>query len=173
LLTIMGTGGWVLEKARRFKSNGRVLGVSPLNDLIEREGLLLGVHGKAAGFRALRLLADTDARLQATDLDELIERAEQQADTLEQLRGNNGERCAGGLAEPRGAAGADGGRDRRYCHVPAPVSTNAGNSADSGSTSAAEYVIADSHVAALHSAVLMAPAAKKRWVGIRCITARL
>jgi hypothetical protein len=39
----MGTGGWVLEKARRFKSNGRVLGVSPLNDLIEREGLLLSV----------------------------------------------------------------------------------------------------------------------------------
>jgi len=79
-------GGWGLEKAVRFKPNGRVLGRSPLSDLIEREGLLLGVQGKAAGFRALRRLADTDARLQATDLDELIERAEQQADTLEQLR---------------------------------------------------------------------------------------
>jgi len=97
LLTIMGTlgipvrhykvlGGWVLEKAGRFKSNGRVLGRSPLSNLIEREGLLLGVQGKAAGFRALRRLADPDPRLQATDLDELIERAEQQADTLEQLR---------------------------------------------------------------------------------------
>ena len=97
LLTLMGTlgvpvrrykvlGGWVLEKAGRFKPNGRVLRRSPLSDLIELEGLLLGVQGKAAGFRTLRRLADTDPRLKATHLDELIKRAEQQADTLEQLR---------------------------------------------------------------------------------------
>jgi len=74
LLTIMRTlgvpvrrykvlGGWVLEKAAWIKANGRVLGRSPLSDLIELEGLVLGVQGKAAGFRALRRLADTDPRL--------------------------------------------------------------------------------------------------------------
>ena len=95
LRTLMGTlavpvhrykvvGGWVLEKAARLKPNGRLLRRSPLSDLIELEGLLLGVQGKAAGFRTLRRLADT--RLQAGTLDELIARAEQQVNTLEQLR---------------------------------------------------------------------------------------
>ncbi len=97
LRTLMGTlavpvhrykvlGGWVLEKAARLKPNGRLLRRSPLSDLIELEGLLLGVQGKAAGFRTLRRLADTDTRLQAGNLDELIARAERQANTLEQLR---------------------------------------------------------------------------------------
>ena len=49
-----------LEKAARFKPNGRLLRRSPLSDLIELEWLLLGVQGKTAGFRALRRLADTD-----------------------------------------------------------------------------------------------------------------
>ena len=78
--------GWVLEKAGRFKPNGALLSRSPLSDLIELEGLALGVHGKAAGFRALRHLADTDTRLDATHLDELIDRAERQAAALEQMR---------------------------------------------------------------------------------------
>jgi hypothetical protein len=79
-------GGWVLEKAARFKPNGRLLSRSPLSDLIELEGLLLGVQGKAAGFRALRRVADTDPRLEVHNLDQLIDRAERQADALEQLR---------------------------------------------------------------------------------------
>jgi len=97
LRTLMGTlglpvhrykalGGWVLEKVGRFKPNGRLFSRSPLSDLIELEGLLLGVQGKAAAFRALRRLADTDTRLHASTLDELIARAERQADTLEKLR---------------------------------------------------------------------------------------
>jgi len=97
LRTLMGTlglpvhrykvlGGWVLEKVARFKPNGRLFSRSPLSDLIELEGLLLGVQGKAAAFRTLRRLADTDTRLQASTLDELIARAERQADTLEKLR---------------------------------------------------------------------------------------
>ena len=92
LRTLMGTlavpvhrykvlGGWVLEKAARLKPNGRLLRRSPLSDLIELEGLLLGVQGKAAGFRTLRRLADTDTRLQASNLDELIARAEQHKPT--------------------------------------------------------------------------------------------
>jgi hypothetical protein len=46
----------------------------------------LGVEGKAAGWRTLRALAETDARLDAGRLDELMSRARHQADLLEELR---------------------------------------------------------------------------------------
>lgn len=78
--------GWVAEKAGRLKPNGRVVGRSPLSDLIELEMMLLGVHGKAAGWRALRTRADSDQRLDAARLDTLIERATRQLETLEALR---------------------------------------------------------------------------------------
>jgi hypothetical protein len=48
--------------------------------------LRLGVEGKAAGWRTLRVLAETDTRLDAGRLDELISRARRQADLLEELR---------------------------------------------------------------------------------------
>ena len=48
--------------------------------------LRLGVEGKAAGWRTLRTLADTDTRLDPGRLDELISRARRQADALEDLR---------------------------------------------------------------------------------------
>jgi hypothetical protein len=77
---------WIGEKAGRLKFNGRLLGRSPLSDLEELELLRLGVEGKAAGWRTLRTLADTDTRLDAGRLDELISRAGSQADELEELR---------------------------------------------------------------------------------------
>ena len=77
---------WIGEKAGRLKFNGRLLGRSPLSDLEELELLRLGVEGKAAGWRTLRTLADTDTRLDAGRLDELISRASSQADELEELR---------------------------------------------------------------------------------------
>jgi hypothetical protein len=46
----------------------------------------LGVTGKAAGWRTLRLLADTDPRLDPGRLDELIARADSQLGLLEGLR---------------------------------------------------------------------------------------
>jgi hypothetical protein len=48
--------------------------------------LRLGVEGKAAGWRTLRVLADTDQRLEPARLDELIARAQRQAELLEDLR---------------------------------------------------------------------------------------
>jgi hypothetical protein len=51
-----------------------------------RTVLRLGVEGKAAGWRTLRLLAETDKRLDPPRLDELISRAGRQADLLEELR---------------------------------------------------------------------------------------
>jgi hypothetical protein len=97
LLTIMASLGvtvrfykigaaWIGEKAGRLKFNGRILARSPLSDLEELELLRLGVEGKAAGWRTLRARADTDTRLDAGRLDELISRASSQADQLEALR---------------------------------------------------------------------------------------
>lgn len=77
---------WIGEKAGRLKFNGRLFTRSPLSDLEELEMLRLGVEGKAAGWRTLRTLADTDMRLDLGRLDELISRARRQADLLEDLR---------------------------------------------------------------------------------------
>jgi hypothetical protein len=77
---------WIGEKAGRLKLNGRLLARSPLSDLEELELLRLGVEGKAAGWRTLRARADTDARLDSGNLDELIARASSQAGQLEELR---------------------------------------------------------------------------------------
>jgi hypothetical protein len=80
------SAAWAAEKAARLKLNGRLLARSPLSSLEELEMLRLGVEGKAAGWRTLRTLADTDSRLNRDRLDELIARARQQADLLEELR---------------------------------------------------------------------------------------
>src|ERR1700684_2344041 len=82
---------WIGEKAGRLKFNGRLLARSPLSDLEELELLRLGVEGKAAGWRTLRTLADTDERLDPGHLDELMSRARRQADLLEELRIRAGE----------------------------------------------------------------------------------
>ena len=77
---------WVAEKTGRLKLNGHLLTRSPLSSLEELELLRLGVEGKAAGWRTLRELAQSDPRLDRARLDELITRAREQADLLEELR---------------------------------------------------------------------------------------
>ena len=110
LIKIMGTlgipvrgykvfAGWAGEKAGRAKLNGHLLTRSPLSELEETELLRLGVEGKAAGWRSLRSLAERDSRLDAGQLDDLIQRAERQSDTLENLRVAVAERV---LATPAG-----------------------------------------------------------------------
>ncbi|MDF3292617.1 hypothetical protein [Streptomyces silvisoli] len=59
---------------------------SPLSPLLELEMLRLGVEGKAAGWRTLREAADGEPALSESLLDDLLERAERQRDTLESLR---------------------------------------------------------------------------------------
>jgi hypothetical protein len=97
LLTLMASLGvevrgykviaaWIGEKIGRLKFNGRLLGRSPLSELEELEVLRLAIEGKAAGWRTLRALADTDPRLDADHLDELIAAARSQAEQLEELR---------------------------------------------------------------------------------------
>jgi hypothetical protein len=77
---------WIGEKAGRMKFNGRLFARSPLSNLEELEIMRLGVEGKAAGWRTLRTVAETNARLDPARLDELISRARRQADLLEDLR---------------------------------------------------------------------------------------
>ncbi|MFD0069257.1 hypothetical protein, partial [Streptomyces sp. NPDC127574] len=78
--------GWVAEKAGRLKTNGHLFSRSPLSDVLEAEAMLMGVLGKAACWRTLRVRADTDQHLDAAKLDTLLERAERQSTALEELR---------------------------------------------------------------------------------------
>ena len=75
-----------VELAGRLKPNGRLVGRSPLTSLAELELLRLGVEGKAAGWRTLRRVAESDGRLDPAQLDDLVARAERQLSTLEHLR---------------------------------------------------------------------------------------
>jgi Mrp family chromosome partitioning ATPase len=77
---------WAGEKVGRLKLNGHLTNRSPLSDLEETEILSLGVAGKAAGWRTLRVLAERDCRLDAERLDELLARADHQSDAIESLR---------------------------------------------------------------------------------------
>ncbi len=78
--------GWAAEKAGRLKPNGQLRGYSPLSLLVELEGLALGVTGKLALWKALRLVAEEEARLAAHPLDRLVERAETQQRQIEERR---------------------------------------------------------------------------------------
>jgi hypothetical protein len=80
------TVAWSAEKLGRLKPNGQLLGYSPLSRLVELEGLLLGVTGKLALWRAIGTTLGFDPRLNGFDLDRLIRRAEEQRDTLETCR---------------------------------------------------------------------------------------
>lgn len=73
--------GWLTEKAGRLKFNGRVLGRSPLSDVLELETLRVGIEGKAALWRALGTLPGNEERLER-----LLRRAESQAELVDQYR---------------------------------------------------------------------------------------
>lgn len=77
---------WAAEKAGRLKPNGRVVRRSPLSDVLELEAMLVGVHGKAALWRTLLMLAPHERSLDPERLNELLQRAERQAAELEELR---------------------------------------------------------------------------------------
>ncbi|MFD0266516.1 hypothetical protein ACFVGY_07965 [Streptomyces sp. NPDC127106] len=81
--TVLGRIG---EMASRLKLNGRLVSRSPLSDVIELEAMRLGVEGKAALWRSLQSIATTDARLDRSCIDRLLERAQRQAGLLESLR---------------------------------------------------------------------------------------
>jgi hypothetical protein len=91
---------WAASKAGTLKPNGRLLSRSPLSRVVELEALRLGVEGKAAAWRTLRIRASTDTRLDAGRLDRLIERAATQITDLETLRILAVTEAFGGSPEP-------------------------------------------------------------------------
>jgi len=81
---------WAAEKAGRLKLNGQLTGYSPLSRMVEIEGLISGVNAKLSLWRTLRDVADSVPELDAARIDRLIERAEQQIGTLQELRSRAG-----------------------------------------------------------------------------------
>ena len=79
---------WAGEKAGRLKPNGQVRGYAPLSRMVEIEGLISGVGGKLSLWRVLHDLAPGEPRLDAAQLTELADRAEDQLSRLYDLRGN-------------------------------------------------------------------------------------
>lgn len=78
--------GWMAEKAGRLKTNGRLVRRSPLSDLLELEGLRIGVQGKLSLWQVLRGVADRHPGLGRGGLDRLADRARAQARLLDDLR---------------------------------------------------------------------------------------
>jgi hypothetical protein len=91
-------GFWMAEKAGRLKLNGQLTGYSPLSRMIEIEGLITGVNGKRSLWLTLRDVAATVPELDAERLGRLAERAEQQLETLHELRARAGREAFGGSA---------------------------------------------------------------------------
>jgi hypothetical protein len=77
---------WLAEKVARLKLNGQVIGYSPLSRLVELEGLSLGVNGKLSLWKTLKELSREDERIDAAEVNLLIERALSQAISLEEER---------------------------------------------------------------------------------------
>jgi hypothetical protein len=77
--------GWTAEKMGRLKPNAQLRGYSPLSPLVELEGLLIGIQGKLAMWRALAEIADA-LGLDRVRLQELAARAESQQADVERHR---------------------------------------------------------------------------------------
>ncbi|GAB7035771.1 hypothetical protein AB0G35_15330 [Streptomyces sp. NPDC021749] len=78
-------GAWAGEKVGRLKPNGRVIRRSGLSMIVELEGMRLGVEGKALLWRTLLGWAPREPRLDTRRLQELLNGARQQTETLDAL----------------------------------------------------------------------------------------
>jgi len=90
--------GWVGEKAARLKLNERLFGRSPLSDVLELEGMIVGVSGKLQLWRALGQAAERDSRLARFEFDRLASAAEEQRNRLESLHRKAVEQLLSGLS---------------------------------------------------------------------------
>jgi hypothetical protein len=87
--------GWMAEKASRVKFGGLVSSAPDQGAFMAIESLTLGVEGKACLWKALKEVARQYPALEATDLDDLIKRAEAQHSVLEGVRLAAGRRALG------------------------------------------------------------------------------
>ena len=77
-------GAWLAEKVSRLKlKHGSADGLGTFEAL---EFLVIGIHGKRALWRALAAVAPFDSRVQGIDFAELISRAEDQHQKVEEQR---------------------------------------------------------------------------------------
>ena len=77
-------GAWLAEKVSRLKlKHGSADGLGTFEAL---EFLVIGIHGKRALWRALAAVAPFDSRVQGIDFAELIHRAEDQHQEVEEQR---------------------------------------------------------------------------------------
>jgi hypothetical protein len=83
---VKNIAAWGLEKIGRLKLNGELTSYSPLSRVVELEGLLTGITGKWGLWVALLEVAPSEPRLDATLLERLRDRAEEQRATVEELR---------------------------------------------------------------------------------------
>jgi len=72
----------IAERLGRMKLNGRLLRRSPLSDLLELETLVVGISGKQALWVSLREIPSINVE----ELDQLLERAEEQKRVVENAR---------------------------------------------------------------------------------------
>ncbi len=79
-------GAWVTEKASRVKFWGPGSGGPELGTFMALESLALGVLGKLSLWRALAQVADQHPAIASVDLDDLIDRAQNQYALLERER---------------------------------------------------------------------------------------
>ena len=84
---------WLAEKASRPKFSGMTSGDPDVGYFMALESMMLGVSGKLALWEALKRVAGAHPEIAASNLDELIERARSQRDTLEEERLRAAERA--------------------------------------------------------------------------------
>ena len=77
---------WAGERLGRLKLNGQMRGYSPLSRLLELEMLAVGIAGKLALWQSLEQIPGIAQRLPGVDLEQLVERAEQQRAEVEKHR---------------------------------------------------------------------------------------
>jgi hypothetical protein len=79
-------GAWTGEKVGRLKLNGQLKGYSPLSRVEELEALIAGINAKLSLWRIVLEVAKEEPRLDADRIQRLIERGEEQLETVEDLR---------------------------------------------------------------------------------------
>ena len=78
-------GAWLVEKAGRVKLSGTDE-PTELSRMETLEALVIGIHGRRALWRALRVVADKHPVLRDLDLDSLERQAAEQHDRVEEWR---------------------------------------------------------------------------------------
>jgi hypothetical protein len=84
--TVKQAAGAIGERLSRFKFDVLDRSGGDLNRVLELESMLMGIEGKAALWRTLKVVAASESRLADVDLDRLAARARDQQEGVERHR---------------------------------------------------------------------------------------